>query len=62
MDAVLKDKQVDRFEYEVRDVRQILEDDLYKTFMAKLEETDESPETKLEMRDFMIMAMTELRA
>jgi len=62
IDTVLKDKQVDRFEYEVRDVRQILEDDLFKAFMAKLEETDESPETKLEMRDFMIIAMMELRA
>ncbi len=62
MDTLLRDKQVDRFEYEVRDVRQILEDDLYKTFMAKLEETDEPSETKLEMRDFMIRAMMEFRA
>ena len=62
MDALLKEKKVDRFEYEVRDVRQIVEDDLYKTFIAKLQETDDPPETKLEMRDFMIRAMMELRA
>jgi len=61
MDAVLGQKQIDRFDYEVSDIRQILEDDLYKTFMAKLQETDHPQEMKLEMRDAMIRGMMELR-
>ncbi|MFC1865151.1 exonuclease SbcCD subunit D [Chloroflexota bacterium] len=61
MDTLLKEKQVDSFDYEVRDIRQILEDDLFKTFMAKLQETDNSPEIKLEMRDFLIRAMVKLK-
>ena len=54
--------EVGRVNYEFKDVRQILEDDLFKAFLAKLQESDVLPEKKIEMRDVMIKAMTELKA
>lgn len=43
--------------YEFRDIRMILEDDLFKSFVEKLEKTDYEEETKKQMRDMAIKAM-----
>jgi DNA repair exonuclease SbcCD nuclease subunit len=60
---VVKNKCDERdFHYEIRDIQTILEDDLFKTFMDKLEQTDYEEEKKKQMRDIAIRAMTESRA
>ena len=45
--------------YEFRDIRWILQDDLFKRFVEKLERTDYETERKKEMRDMVIKAMME---
>ena len=61
--GLVKNKCDERdFHYEIRDIQTILEDDLFKTFMDKLEQTDYEEEKKKQMRDIAIKAMTEARA
>jgi exonuclease SbcD len=43
--------------YEFRDIRMILEDDLFKEFLAKLEQADHAEEKKGKMREMAIRAM-----
>lgn len=45
--------------YEFKDIQTILEDDLFKSFMEKLERTDYEEEKKKQMRDIAIKAMIE---
>jgi DNA repair exonuclease SbcCD nuclease subunit len=47
---------------EFADVRAILEDDLFKSFMSKLEQRNYDEETKKQLRDLAIKAMMEARA
>lgn len=47
--------------YEFKDIRMILEDDLFKSFMEKLELTDYEEEKKKQMRGITIKAMIEAR-
>lgn len=47
---------------EFRDIHTILEDDLFKSFMKKLEQTDYDEEKKKQLRDLTIKAMTEARS
>jgi exonuclease SbcD len=47
--------------YEFRDIRMILEDDLFKEFLAKLAQTDHAEEKKGKMREMAIRAMMEAR-
>ncbi len=47
---------------EFRDIRRILEDDLFKTFIEKLEETGYEEEKKERMRNMVIKAMMEARS
>lgn len=47
--------------YEFKDIQTILEDDLFKSFMEKLERTDYEEEKKKQMRDIAIKAMIEAR-
>lgn len=47
---------------EFADVHAILEDDLFKAFMSKLEQRDYDEETKRQLRDMAIKAMMEARA
>ena len=47
---------------EFRDIRRILENDLFKTFIEKLEQTDYEEEKKKRMRDIVIKAMMEARS
>jgi len=49
------------FRYEVADIRTILEDDLFKGFIEKLERTDYEEEKKKQMRAIAIKAMIEAR-
>ena len=46
---------------EFRDIHTILEDDLFKSFMEKLEQTDYAEKKKKQMRDVAIEAMMEAR-
>lgn len=46
---------------EIRDVRSILEDDLFKIFQKKLDDLDFDEERKKQMRDIAIEAMTEAK-
>ena len=47
--------------YEFKDIRMILEDDLFKGFIEKLERTDYGEEKKKQMREIAIKAMIEAR-
>jgi hypothetical protein len=47
--------------YEFKDIRQIVEDDLFKRFLKKLERTDYGEEKKKQMREIAIKAMIEAR-
>ena len=48
--------------YEFKDAQMILEDDLFKSFMEKLEQTNYEEEKKKQMRDIAIKAMMEARS
>ena len=48
-------------EFEFRDVQMILEDELFKKFLDKLEQSDYSKGKKRQMRDIAIKAMAEVR-
>ncbi|MBW2038758.1 MAG: DNA repair exonuclease [Deltaproteobacteria bacterium] len=48
--------------YEFKDIQTILEDDLFKSFVEKLERTDYDEEKKKQMRDIAIKAMMEARS
>jgi DNA repair exonuclease SbcCD nuclease subunit len=48
-------------EYEFRDIRQILEDDLFKDFLKKLEQASYAAEKKQQMRETAIRGMMEAR-
>jgi len=48
-------------EFEFRDVQMILEDELFKKFLDKLEQGDYSEKKKRQMRDIAIKAMTEIK-
>jgi DNA repair exonuclease SbcCD nuclease subunit len=60
-EAIVAQGHFEGLKYEAKDIRFVLEDDLFKTFMLKLQATDISPETKLAMRDAMVKAMMEFR-
>ncbi len=45
--------------YEFRDIQTILEDDLFKSFMEKLEQSDYEEEKRKQMRDIAIQAMVQ---
>ena len=47
---------------EFRDIHTILEDDLFKSFMQKLEQSNHDEEKKKQLRDATIKAMTEARS
>ncbi len=48
--------------YEFKDIRIILEDDLFKNFREKLEHTDYEEEKKMQMREIAIKAMMETKS
>lgn len=48
--------------YEFMDIRMILEDELFKSFIAKLEQADYDEEKKKQMRDIAIKTMMEARS
>jgi len=48
--------------YEFKDIRAILEDDLFKIFVEKLEGTDYEDQKQKKMRDVAIRAMVEARS
>jgi hypothetical protein len=48
-------------QYEFRDIRMILEDDLFKEFLTKLAQADHAEEKKDKMREMAIRAMMEAR-
>lgn len=50
------------FRYEIKDIQTILQDDLFRTFMDKLEQTDYQEEKREQMRDIAIQAMMSARA
>lgn len=58
IDRITGNKCIEK-RYEFSDIRRILEDDLFKKFMEKLQETDLNEEKKREMRDLAIEAMME---
>lgn len=57
---IVKDRCVEDY-YEFQDVNNILEDDLFKSFVQKLEKTDYSEEKKKEMYNAAIRTMIEAR-
>lgn len=57
---IVKDRCVEDY-YEFQDVNNIIEDDLFKSFMQKLEKTDYGEEKKKEMYDAAIRTMIEVR-
>jgi DNA repair exonuclease SbcCD nuclease subunit len=58
---IVRDRCAEPPNYEFRDIRQILEDDLFKEFLAKLAQADYAEEKKSEMRQMAIRAMMEAR-
>lgn len=48
-------------QYEFKDIRSILEDELFKSFMEKLEQTDYEEEKRRQIRDVVIRSMIEAR-
>ena len=52
--------ELDRFEF--KDIQVILEDELFKKFSRKLEQTNYDDKRKSQMRDIAIKAMSESRA
>lgn len=58
---ITKRKSVEE-QLEFRDIYTILEDDLFKSFMKKLEQTDYNEEKKKQLRDLTIKAMMEARS
>ncbi|HDN83215.1 MAG TPA: DNA repair exonuclease [Candidatus Altiarchaeales archaeon] len=57
---VIKEKSVEEH-FEFRDIHTILEDDLFRSFIKKLEQTDYNEEKKKKLRDLVIRAMMEVR-
>ena len=57
---IVKDRCVEDY-YEFQDVNNIIEDDLFKSFMHKLEKTDYGEKKKKEMYDVAIRTMIEAR-
>jgi len=47
---------------EFADIRAILEDDLFRSFVSKLEQRNYDEETRKQLRDLAIKAMMEARA
>jgi exonuclease SbcD len=58
---IVRDRCAEPPHYEFRDIRMILEDDLFKEFVAKLAQTDHAEEKKGKMREMAIRAMMEAR-
>jgi exonuclease SbcD len=58
---IVRDRCAEPPHYEFRDIRMILEDDLFKEFLAKLAQTDHAEEKKGKMREMAIRAMMEAR-
>jgi DNA repair exonuclease SbcCD nuclease subunit len=54
---IVRDRCAEPPHYEFRDIRMILEDDLFKEFLAKLEQTDHAEVKKGQMREMAIRAM-----
>jgi exonuclease SbcD len=54
---IVRDRCAEPPKYEFRDIRQILEDDLFKEFLAKLEQAAYAEEKKGQMREMAIRAM-----
>ncbi len=59
---ITKEKRVAEEHIEFKDIHTILEDDLFKSFMKKLEQTDYDEEKKTRLRDLTIRAMMEARS
>ncbi|OGP53940.1 MAG: serine/threonine protein phosphatase [Deltaproteobacteria bacterium RBG_13_52_11] len=57
---VIRDRTVEE-RYEFRDIRTILEDDLFKGFLTKLEQADYDADKKKHMQEIAIRAMMEAR-
>lgn len=60
IDTISAKKRIVKLNYEVRDIRRILEDDLFKAFLNKLEQLEVTSEKKRGICDIAIKAMTEL--
>jgi exonuclease SbcD len=58
---ITRDRCAEPPQYEFRDIRQILEDDLFKEFLAKLEQAAYDGDKKGRMREMAIRAMTDVR-
>jgi len=54
---IVRDRCAEPPNYEFRDIRLILEDDLFKGFLTKLEQADHAEEKKKHMREIAIRAM-----
>ena len=54
---IVRDRCAEPPHYEFRDIRMILEDDLFKSFLTKLDRTDDDDEKKERMREIAIRAM-----
>lgn len=58
---IVRDRCAEPPNYEFRDIRMILEDDLFKEFLAKLARAEHAEEKKGKMREMAIRAMMEAR-
>lgn len=58
---IVAGKGVEEPRYEFKDIQIILEDELFKSFMEKLEQTDYEEEKKKQIRDIAIISMIEAR-
>lgn len=54
---IVRDRRAEPPNYEFRDIRTILEDDLFKGFLTKLEQAGHADEKKKQMREIAIRAM-----
>ena len=59
---IIRGKSVAEERFEFKDIRAILEDDLFKSFIKKLEQTDYDEEKKKRLRELVIKAMMEVRS
>jgi len=59
---IIREKQVVEKHIEFKDIHTILEDDLFRNFMKKLEQTDYNEEKKKQLRNLAIKAMMEVRS
>jgi len=59
---IIKEKSIVEEHLKFRDIHTILEDDLFKSFIKKLEQTDYDEEKKKQLRELVIKAMMEVKS